>query len=190
MTFQELWRPIETGDPDKIGFCHGGARQQKFAGCVFVFLGVASFGLLLLATKDLWSWVLDAVRMKEYRLAAGLYVAAAMFALVATESLLLGIWLLLGRTDLLLDRKKKSITKNYRLRSFCLYRKKYAVGAASVFIFRHSIRSFAPIHFLRLKDASEKRRYVFSVARGFAADAWKMADRMAAFFEIPLAGTS
>jgi hypothetical protein len=186
MTFEELWRPIETGDPDKMEFCRGGGWRMVIMGCLWIMLGILILGLLVLCSGDFWSWILDALKTSAYNLVVLIYFFGAVVTLSGTTKLLMGIWAIWGRTDVILERKDKSVTRSYRLHSFCLYRKIFTAGDSSVFLIRRKIHSFALIHFLRLKDKTGKRRWVLAIPRIFAEDGWRMAEKMAGFFEIPL----
>lgn len=186
MKFEDLWRPIETDDPDKMGFYCGRAKGWVWLGLLNLVISIWILGLMFSSTSTFLSWIRDAAKSKEYETAVSVYAIMGVAGLQFFESVVIALWLLVGRTEFFLNKKERLVVRNFRLRMFCFYSKKFSTGATSAFHFRRKRRFFAPIHVLSLSDNEGKQRFVLSVSRAFAYDGWKMAERMAKFLEIPL----
>jgi hypothetical protein len=185
MKFEDLWRPVDTGDADKIEFCRGDANPQFWLGCMHLAVSVFLFGSLLWVSFSQWNTFLDGLRRKEYNIVVLLYCLGAASFTFALGSFLFGIWTLFGRTRVVLDRVYLSIIKEYRVRSFCLLSRSYLVGNSASFFLRRKPRSFA-LHFVCLTDEKGKRRRLLIIPRKFAQDGWAMAEQMAGVLGISL----
>jgi hypothetical protein len=187
MTLKDLWRPVETGDADKMEFCRGGQKRFVWMGCFYLAIGLLLAALFLqFLGISYWNSLLDALRFKMYRAAIGSYILGSFFSLFFLKYFFLGIWMIFGRTRVVLDRKTLSIIKEERLRSFCFFSKDFQIGSSSALSFRRKPRFFAPLHYVWLNDEKNRWRRILVLPRNFAGDGWLMAEQMARFFGIPL----
>jgi hypothetical protein len=186
MTFQQLWRQVETGDVDMLEFCRGGGTPLVRQGWFSIFAGAFLFFWGLVNASLTWRLFLAGIQSGDYSGAAFVYVAEGLLFLFIFEQFLIGVWLVYGRTHVLLDRKTASITKEHRLRSCCLFSKTYRVENSSSFTFRRQPRSWFFLHVLCLHQEANRRIWLLAFPRWFHEEGWIMAEKMAAFMGIPL----
>jgi hypothetical protein len=186
MKFEVLWRPVETGDSEKLEFCRGGGKPALGFGSLFLVVGLLIFWQMIRIAPTFSEPVEYFLKQKEYGSAVSLCALESLSGALCFEFFALGIWMIFGRTQVQFDNVAKTITKEYLLRSFCLYGSIYVIGNSSYFYLRRNFRSFMPLHFLFLVDETDKRRRILIFPRKLVTDGWDMAEKMANLFGIPL----
>jgi hypothetical protein len=130
-----IWRKAETGNPGQLEFRRGGE--------VIGFL----FGLAQLIIFSLWSWLLIQVSQDELSAQLTLHkltghyvlsretileaVLYGIFSCILFLKLMLGVWGIVGRERVTIDKTIGSITKSYRLLTVLVFERSYDINRAS-----------------------------------------------------------
>lgn len=188
MKFNELWRPVETGDADRLEFWRGGNKRLVLRGVIYLASSVLMGGLFTVALGvDFLAILVGSVRSGFYAAAVSIYFwCGLMLSMFVFSFLMLGAWMIFGTTRLALDRLARTISREYPFCSGCLSAKTYQLATPSALEFSREARFHVPAHFLILRGENGKRSRIVIIPRKFAADGWAMAERMAGFLGIPL----
>ncbi len=193
MKFNYFWRQIETGDANKIEFIRGGEKPLRFMGWL---------NMLVMCIFCVWvffQWVpavhyaiSNFLRMKEYRLAVFWYFIGGLPIIILLEPFVFGIWMVFGRVIIIVDKTLGTITKDYRLRAFSLYRRNYQAGDLSSISFRRidDVRRILSVSALYLHRKDGTSAKLLLAPKKYQDEGRMMATQIADFLGIQHPGQS
>jgi hypothetical protein len=182
------WRKGEPHSADQLEFHHGGELVWVILGCFWILSYLAVVLLVGMAFNDATRYgSFDPRSKKDYREFASFLIPIGILLAMKAIYLFMGIWLIFGRTRIVLDKSSGQFTKTYSLRSFRLFQKGCDLDEATSVFLRRNIVVWRTLfsHALCLDRDGKKPFKLLDVPRRREAKGLEMARQMAEFLGVP-----